>query len=342
MAFRAEVVGVVVLALPPPLTAGTGLTSWQLEPAVLAVLVLAAAAYLYGLSRLHKRGQHWPLGRTLTFLVLGLGSLLLAGLGWIGVYAHVLMWVFTVQILVLLLVTPAFLALGRPFELMRAAAGRTDAPVGRLVRTLDNPLLGPALIPVLTGMIFFTPLLDASLRHPVVGSLLRLGLVLAGLIFALPLIGGGVSRAPLAIAVATFVGFFELLADAIPGIALRLQPQPISGVFTGLQRGWGPSALADQHTAGSILWVVAEVVDLPFLALLVLQWIRADAREAALVDARLDAAAVAPGPGERAPSGPDDDPAAERGRVRPWWETDGSVFGAERAARYRPGRPGSG
>lgn len=331
----------MVSALPPPLTVGRGLTTWQLEPAVLAVLVLTAATYLYGLFQLRQRGQRWPLGRTLAFLVLGLGSLLVAALGWIGVYAQVLMWVFTVQVLVLLLVTPAFLALGRPFELMRAATGRTGAPVGRLVRSLDNPLLGPALVPVLTGAIFFTPLLDASLREPAVGSLLRLGLVLAGLVFALPLIGGGVSRAPLAIAIAIFVGFFELLADAVPGIALRLQSQPISGVFTGLHRGWGPTALADQHTAGSILWVVAEVVDLPFLALLVLQWIRADAREAAVVDARLDAAAAS-SPGEPATSGSPEEPAEESGRVRPWWETDGSVFGAERAARYRTGRPGSG
>jgi putative copper resistance protein D len=96
-----------------------------------------------------------------------------------------------------------------------------------------------------------------------------------------------------------------------------------------------------------VLWVVAEIVDLPFLALLVLQWIRADEREARALDARLDAQA------ERV-TGPTSSGSASAGSVgtgagrpeeslreRPWWEVDPGVLGSERAARLRgsEGRP---
>ena len=54
------------------------------------------------------------------------------------------------------------------------------------------------------------------------------------------------------------------------------------------------------------------------------QWIHADAREAAGVDADLDQQVL-------------DDRLAidEPGRVRPWWETDASVFGDHRAEGFR-------
>jgi putative membrane protein len=316
------------MVIPSPLTAGQALTAWRADPLMLTIAVVAGAAYLAGVRRVGRAGGRWPRWRTVVFF-LGLASLLLATCSWIGVYAPVLLWVFTTQVLALLLVPPLLLALGRPFELGATVLGREIAG-SRLLRRLDNPLIGPALLPILTGLIFFTPVLDAALGHGAIGSLVRLGLPLAGLVLAVPLVGGGVARAPLAIAAAIFVGFLELLADAIPGIALRLAPAPLSSVLVGQHRGWGPSPLTDQHLAGSTLWVVAEVVDLPFLALLVLQWIRADAREAAAVDARLDQL-DAPQPGTPADAPPVDEP----DRVRPWWETDGRVFGTERSARYR-------
>ncbi len=48
---------------------------------------------------------------------------------------------------------------------------------------------------------------------------------------------------------------------------------------------WAPAALDDQHTAGGILWAVAEVFDLPFLVLAATRWMLADAVEARRIDA---------------------------------------------------------
>ena len=69
---------------------------------------------------------------------------------------------------------------------------------------------------------------------------------------------------------------------------------------------WAPAALDDQHTAGGILWAVAEVLDLPFLVLAATRWMRADAVEARRIDAQLDAespAAAASPPAERPAAG---------------------------------------
>lgn len=59
------------------------------------------------------------------------------------------------------------------------------------------------------------------------------------------------------------------------------------------------------------MWVVAELLDLPFLLLVATRWIRVDAREASRIDAQLDEA-------ERSttPVG------GEPGQDRPWWLND--------------------
>ena len=104
-------------------------------------------------------------------------------------------------------------------------------------------------------------------------------------------------------AIGFLIAFLELFADAIPGILLRLH-HGVIGAAAGLSTlpTWVPSPLRDQQLSGDVLWFLGEAIDLPFLAWLVVRWIRADAREAAVVDARLDAE-------------PHDD--------RPWWERPG-------------------
>ena len=63
-------------------------------------------------------------------------------------------------------------------------------------------------------------------------------------------------------------------------------------------------------TAGSDPWVVAELLDLPFLLIVATRWIKVDAREAARIDADLDARRPAVGGG------------GEPAQDRPWWLDD--------------------
>jgi putative membrane protein len=314
---------IVTLALAP-LSVGTAFTSWQPDPAGLAVAGALALGYLLLVRRARILGHHWPLARTLTFLIAGVGTLLIATAGSFGVYADQLFWVYAVQMLLLLLIAPVFLAFGRPLTLLRLQAAGTPArEASPWLTRLSHPLIGPALVPVCTVLVFFTGLFNASLRSSAVAAAVHLGLLLAGFIFALPLLGEGAPPASIAIAAAVFVGFLELLADALPGFAIRMNGSLLTPWFANLHRGWGPTPINDQNFGGSILWGVAELVDLPFLAFMVVQWVRADARETVEVDRRLDAIAM-----KEAPTG---EPLASE---TPWWERDASVFGA-RAGQFR-------
>ena len=92
---------------------------------------------------------------------------------------------------------------------------------------------------------------------------------------------------------------------------------------------FSPVAIDDQHIAGGILWVVAEVLDLPFLILAASRWIKADARDAARIDAELDA---------RQHWAPDGEPVEAPAVDRPWWLDDPNLPDRFR----RPSRPDRG
>ena len=181
----------------------------------------------------------------------------------------------------------------------------------RPVRALTSPLVGPLVVPVVLGVVFFSPLLHASLMSTGVDDLLQAALLAVGGVIALGLVGDGTEHeSALALGAAVAVGLGEFLLDAVPGIVVRLRTHLLAtSYWTGLHRGWGPSPLVDQQHAGAVLWFVAEFGDLPLMVILVRRWVRADARESALEDRQLDALEA---------SAPRDD----EGRLLPWWERE--------------------
>jgi hypothetical protein len=81
------------------------------------VLVLAAAAYLYGVHRLHARGDRWPVARSWLFCGAGLGSIALVTVSGLEAYDSTLLSAHMVQHMVLTMVAPIFLAVGAPLTL---------------------------------------------------------------------------------------------------------------------------------------------------------------------------------------------------------------------------------
>jgi putative membrane protein len=79
------------------------------------------------------------------------------------------------------------------------------------------------------------------------------------------------------------------------------------------------------------LWCVGEAIDLPFIVMLLVQWVRSDARDAAQVDHTLDSVMPAAASTAQPDAGGVE---ADDGMGRPWWETDASVFG-DRADKYQ-------
>ena len=112
----------------------------------------------------------------------------------------------------------------------------------------------------------------------------------------MPLVSTDDTRGSMAVALALTIGVFELLLDAIPGIVLRLRTTLITSYFDHrTAHTWSPSALHDQQLGGAVLWCVAELIDLPFLLLVYLRWLRADERDAAQIDTVLEAERIAQG-----------------------------------------------
>ncbi|MFG2041902.1 cytochrome c oxidase assembly protein [Dactylosporangium sp. NPDC048998] len=320
---------------PPAPSLAAAPHAWRVDPLVLAAVLVAAGGYLFGVWRVRRAGGQWPVARTLAFFGVGLVALAATTMGWLGVYAPVLFSAYAMQVVALLMVVPLLLALGRPIELAKAALGpagsaRLDTVLhSRPARLFTVPVVSPLLLALIPFLVFFTPWYQATLQHPVLASLTHLALLLAGLAVLVPIWEADTIAAPVPYLLALMFALIELLADAVPGIVIRLDTHVIAGAYLAtLGRPWGGSLLHDQQLGGDFLWCIGEAVDVPFLGLLLLQWVRADAREARRVDEALDVAGADGGTG--APGDED----GGFGVERPWWETDASVFG-DRAAQFQ-------
>lgn len=318
-------------ALPPLNGVGAALGAWRLDPVALAFIVVAGAAYGTGVWRLRRRGGSWPVGRVAVFAVGGLGSVAVATMSFLGAYAHALFWVYTIQIMMLLMVCPVLLSLGAPLRLIARLAGdrwrrrlrrMRDA---RIMRVAGFPGVPPVLMAAIPFAVYFTGLYAATLRSAALYEFVHLPLLLAGFLLVSPLAEPRILPRALSYPVAIFVAFADVLLDAFPGIVIRFDTHVIAAsYYLGLHRPWGPSLLGDQQIGGDALWTVGETIDIPFLAVLFIMWMRADREETARVDARLDAA--------RPPVRDDLEPET----TAPWWETDADaarVLG-RRAAAY--------
>jgi cytochrome c oxidase assembly factor CtaG len=274
------------------------------QPLAIVAAVLLAAWYLRAARR---RGV--AIGQVATF-ALGLATLVWATCGFAGVYVDDLFYVWVSQTLGLLLIVPYLLLAGGTLELVGRPAQRFLAT--RFARTLANPLVGPALVPLLSLVLFFGPVPRWAIETPAVGWIVQLVLVTVGALIVLPLVESGPARTSLAVGLSLALGSFELVLDALPGIALRLHRSLVTSYFDARAvHVWTPTALRDQQIGGAVLWCVAELLDLPFLVLVFRQWLRADAKDAADIDAVLEA--------ERAARG---DPSDDVTRDTPWWLSD--------------------
>jgi putative copper resistance protein D len=298
-------------------------TAWRFEPVLVVAVVLGAVGYLAVVRGARRRGRRVPVLAVVTFLIGGLGGLVVTSMGVLDAYHGRLFWAYCLRLGLLTTVVPALLAAGRPISLLRLAAGprmrsRLDALLdGPVWRGMGSPLIAPVVVPILSAAVLFSPVLDATLRHDILDQLVMLAVVLAAAVVMLPLFGEGTETSSLSIGVGVLVGIGELVLDALPGLAVRMRGDLLAGSYwAAVPRHWGPAAMRDQHLGGNILWILAELIDLPFLAVLAVRWIRADAREAAVIDRRLDRATPA-------------SPAAGPELLTPWWIT-------EQPGRYGP------
>ena len=317
---------------PPELTVARVFTSWRIDAPVLAVVLLAAVLYLAGVRRMRRTGSGWGAGRTAAFCG-GLGVIVIATMSFLGVYQWVLFYARAIQTVLLLLAAPLLLALGRPLSLVIAATPRLGRRAEALVasrpaRVLTFPAI-TALAVVLVGfLLYFTPWYEAGLRSDLVRELTYLALLAPGVVFFWTLLRVDPVPKAYPYLVTMWVTGTEVVGDAILGLAIMADQNLIAGAYyRALGRPWGPSLRADQVIGGGAIWLIGDLIGLPFLGVMLIQMMREDEGEARAVDAELDAAEAVPGtsdPGHGA-----------TGPAQPWWESDPRFAG-----RFR--RPGGG
>jgi putative copper resistance protein D len=283
----------------PRFTLGRVFTEWSIDPIPFIVVVWAVGLYLLGVWTMRRRGDHWPLGRTLAFVVLGMGSFVLATASGLSAYDTTLLSVHMVQHMVLSMVVPLSLALGAPVTLalrtLPAAPRRWLLAVlhSRVAKVLAFAPLAFLLYVISPWALYFTSWYDASLHHELVHELMHVHLVLVGTLFFWPIVGSDPLPGRVGYPFRVLLVVLTLPFHAFLGVTIMSGDTLIGGswypdLHHGPMGSWLPQPLADQHLAGGILWSSGDLVGLIFFAVLFTQWVRSSIREAAREDRRLD------------------------------------------------------
>ncbi len=303
---------------PPELTLTRAFTEWTFDPTMVALVVILGGGYLVGV----RRQRDWPVARRIWFLGLGLGFLVIATMSWVGVYQPVVMYARAVQTVLLVLVVPLFLALGRPITLAIAVFPRVGRRVEAAIRSpLARVLTFPAITTfALVGVpfvMYFTSWYTAVFRSGAVRELTFLALMAPGFVFFWTLLRVDPVPKRYSYAVSMWITGAEVIGDAFLGIAVIADQNLIGAAYYhALARPWGPTLATDQVIAGGVLWVLGDLVGLPFLAAQLIQMMREDESEAARIDADLDAKEVE----RKTIPTATEEPGPEA--AKPWWEDD--------------------
>jgi cytochrome c oxidase assembly factor CtaG len=331
---------------PPELTLPRAFTEWTADPAMIALVVVLGACYLGGVYRIRKRGTDWAAGRTVAFAGLGLGFLVIATMSWVGVYQNVLFYARATQTVLLVLLVPLFLAMGKPMTLFTENFPRAGE---RLVRVVRSGVVKVLTFPAITSLLligvpmamYFTNWYTATFSSGTARELSYLALLAPGYLFFWTLLRVDPVPKEYPYGVAMWITAAEVVGDAFFGIAIIADTNILaSGYYHAVGWPFGPSLATDQVLGGGIIWILGDAVGLPFLAVQLIQMMRADKVEAAAIDAELDAKEAARAakqaaraaraawrtgedypvgaPASAVPAADDDDEDAER----PWWVSD--------------------
>jgi putative copper resistance protein D len=289
-----------VLAGPhglPPFGALTVFSQARFPLVPTAVIVLTGLLYGYGVSRLTRRGDAWPVVRTLSFVVGGLGTLAVALCSGLEAYDTLLFGAHMVQHMLLAMVAPVFLALGAPVTLAlrtlprRPRAGLLSVLHSRVLRVVTFPAIPWLLFVGSPFALYFSGWYAATLSHPALHDLLHLHFVVAGCLFFWPIIGvdpvpGKVSHPFRILMLFATMPFHAFLGVAIMSVDDSGQSLIAPAHYLALLSR--ADAVYQQQLGGGLIWASGDVVGLLFIGVAVVQWMQASDREAAREDRRLD------------------------------------------------------
>ncbi|MEV5451823.1 cytochrome c oxidase assembly protein [Streptomyces sp. NPDC052535] len=290
--------------MPPPLGdfPWTPLfTQWHFDPLFAFGTAAAALLYLAGVRKLRGRGDSWPVGRTVAWLM-GLAVAVIATMSGLGVYGKVLFSVHMGQHMILAMTVPLLLVLGAPATLALRALpavpkGEPDGPRemllkllhSRYVKVISHPVVASVLFIFSAFAVYYTSLFETLMRSHLGHMFMLVHFLAVGLLFFWVIIGidPGPRRPP-------YLGKLFVIVLTMPfhswfSISLMSSTALIGeGWWSMLDRPWVEYPMDDQYNAGAIAWATGDIPVLITTIVLAVQWIRSDGREARRVDRQID------------------------------------------------------
>ena len=290
-------------ALPPAPTVARLLLGWTADGFALAVVVLFAALYAAGVLALRRRGDRWPVGRTVAWAA-GLLVFAWATVGGLGLYSHVLFSAHMGAHMLVSMMAPILLVIGAPATLaLRALPGpRVKGEQGprqlllaalhsRVARVLTHPVVAFAIFLGSLYALYFSRLYPLLMRGHLGHTVMQLHFLLAGMLFFYVVMGVDPTPRPLHPLAAVGILLLTTALHSFFSLALMTTTTPLAADYFGaLQRPYLTDLLADQHLGGGLSWGFGEAPAVLALAVVLFRWVRADGREARRSDRAADRA----------------------------------------------------
>jgi len=256
-------------------------TAWPTEPLLFIGLTAAACFYALGWSRLRRVAGGGPVApsRAVAFWA-GIIAVAVALLSPVAVYSERLFFMHMIQHLLLLLVAPPLLLLGRPLvptlwglpAPWRLAVGQKltpGRPLARLGHLMTTPPFAAAAF-VITVAVWHIPVFyDAAQGRSFTHDLEHLMFFATAFLYWWPVIhpAGGRRRLSYALAVPYLLPPF--LESMVIGVLLTFAGRPLYRTYAEMTMPWGFTVVTDQQLGGLIMWIPGGMLFLiPLIGLL--------------------------------------------------------------------------
>ena len=288
---------VVGIATPPKPTWPSIFVSYEPNALIIGILVIMVALYIKGVMVLTKRGDKWPVGRTVSFAA-GIAVIDFATSGGLGLYAHFSFSYHMIAHMLLAMIAPIGLVLGAPMTLALRTLPQGRTPTERGVRGsllavlhskvglfYTNPIVALLIFDGSLFALYFTDLFASMMQSHIGHLFMTLHFLAAGFLFFFVVIGIDPNPRKIPHLVKIVILFAAMSIHAFFSVALMSTTTLIDkGFFASLQTPWLTDLLADQKLGGSVGWAMGEIPILIALVATFINWLRDDTREAKRID----------------------------------------------------------
>jgi len=285
------------IATPPPPNLWRLISLYDPDALMIGVLVTAVVLYIRGVIILTRRGDKWPVGRTIAF-ALGISAIDYATSGGLGVYAKFSFEYHMIAHMLLGMVAPIGIVLGAPITLALRTLpqGRTNEERGvrgtliallhsKPAAVFTNPVSALALFDGSLFVLYMTPLFGNLMQSHLGHLVMSVHFLLAGILFFHVIIGIDPNPRKVPHIVRIVILFAAMSIHAFFAVALLSTTTTLDqGYFASLQTPWNLDLLADQRAGGSVAWAMGEIPILLALVATFIQWMRDDSRETKRID----------------------------------------------------------